>query len=95
MLALVPEIVTMVPMAFNLKDERAVAGLRELARLEGTSMSAAAAEAIEEKLERARRPGAAARMLELAAEIRSQPGFTPQSNEESDAEMYDELGLPK
>jgi len=82
-------------MAFNIKDEQAVARLREIAEIEGTSMSAAAAEAIEEKLLRLRRTGTAARLLALAEEIRRQPGFKPISNEESDAGMYDEFGLPK
>lgn len=82
-------------MAFNIKDEQAVMRLREIAEIEGTSMSAAASEAIEEKLARVRRPGAASRILALAEEIRRQPGFKPRSDQDTDAEMYDELGLPK
>ena len=94
-LQVVPELCILVPMAFNLKDERAVESLRELARLEGISMSAAMSTAIELRLSQLRRHGQASRILELAEEIRSQPEFELRTNEVSDAEMYDEFGLPR
>lgn len=84
-------------MAFNIKDEQAVADLRRLAELEGRSMSAIASEAISEKLNRRRRNGMADRILEIAAEARADadPEWLAKSQEELIDEIYDpETGLP-
>lgn len=85
-------------MAFNIKDEKAVDELRQLAELEGRSMSAVASEAISEALNRQMRKGKVERILEIAAEARASadPEWLAKSQEELMDEMYDpETGLPR
>lgn len=84
-------------MAFNIKDDATVDRLRELAKIEGVSMNAAAAKAVEESLARARRGDVAQRLLELGAQFRADadPEWLAMTKEELDAENYDpETGLP-
>lgn len=84
-------------MAFNIKDEKAVAELRQLAELEGRSMSAVASEAISERLNRSRRKGLAERMQEIVAEATADvdPKWLAKSQDELMDEIYDpETGLP-
>lgn len=84
-------------MAFNLKDEQAVADLRELAELEGRSMSTLASEAISEKLNRRRRKGLAERIQRIVADATADvdPKWLAKSQEELMEELYDpETGMP-
>ncbi len=84
-------------MAFNLKDEQAVEDLRELAKLDGKSMTAVASELIAESLRKRRREGLPARLMALAEELRADadPEWLAMTQEEMDAEIYDpETGLP-
>lgn len=84
-------------MAFNIKDEKAVAELRQLAELEGRSMSAVASDAISESLNRRKRKGMAERVLKIAAEARADadPEWLAKTQDELINEIYDpETGLP-
>lgn len=84
-------------MAFNIKDDATVERLRELAKIEGVSMNAAAAKAVEDSLARARRGDVAQRLMELGAQFRADadPEWLAMTQEEMDAEIYDpETGLP-
>lgn len=85
-------------MAFNIKDEDAVKALRELAAIDGVSMSAAASGAISESLGRRRRHDLAADLLKIAAAARSQMSqeFLASDDQQLMDELYDkETGLPR
>jgi hypothetical protein len=84
-------------MAFNIKDEQAVARLRELAEIEGTSMTAAASKAFEDALSKSRRKGLSDRLMEIAAEAckHADPEWLAKTQQEMDDEVFDpETGLP-
>jgi len=84
-------------MAFNLKDEQAVSDLRELAEIEGRSMSAVASDAISERLSRSRRKGLTERIQKIVADATADvdPKWLAKSQDELMDELYDpETGLP-
>jgi antitoxin VapB len=87
-------------MALNIKNPETYRLVKELAEATGQTMTGAVTEAVRQQLQRlhAERDddvdGRLARLLELAAEIRqgAPPGYFDQ---DFDAVLYDERGLPK
>lgn len=84
--------------ALNIKNEEAVRLVKELAELEGESMTTVVIEAVREKLERKRKPEInEARVqywLRVGDELRANanPGWLASDPTE---DLYDERGLPK
>ena len=94
------------PMALNIKNERTVALARELAHLQGTSITSAIEEALEARLAEARAGSGtvrdaeliqrAARVRELLAEIDSHTtDDVRERTRQVQADLYDDLGLPR
>jgi antitoxin VapB len=90
-------------MSLNIKNAETYRLVKELADATGESMTAAVTEAVRERLERLRASGADSdaeveariqRMEAIAAVIRGQspPGYWDQ---DFDALLYDDLGLPR
>jgi antitoxin VapB len=81
-------------MALYLKDPEVDKAARELARIEGTSITEAVGNAIRERRERLRHELAERerRVREILAEIDKLPVLDPRSPDEM---LYDEDGLPK
>jgi antitoxin VapB len=83
----------------NIKNAETYRLVKELADTTGTSMTAAVTEAVRERLERIRHEGDRPRVdlergLALLAEMRARlpPGYLDQ---DLDAMLYDERGLPR
>lgn len=87
--------------ALNIKDKAVAEKARRLARLKGTSITSAVAEALDQSLKAAERKSALDREVrerevdEILARIRA--GIPPDapSYEQIMEDMYDEDGLPK
>ena len=87
--------------ALNIKNEEAVRLARQLAALEGESMTTVVIEALREKLEREHKPRVdEARIqywLQRGREIRAQIELIDPESLQRDPtdDLYDDLGLPK
>ena len=96
---------TLIPMALNIKNERTVALARELAELNGTSITSAIEDALEARLAQARASEVhvnkvaqerLARSRELLAELDASMTDQDRANlVAAQHEMYDEYGLPR
>jgi antitoxin VapB len=84
-------------MSLNIKNEKTHRRVRELARLTGESMTAAVDKAVQERLERVRRPKDDAfveRILKIGRECAPLWKEPYRSMDHGDL-LYDEKGLPK
>ena len=81
-------------MSMNIKNPETFRLAKELATATGESMTAAVTTAIRERLERVRADFRVEDILAMAREIRERmpPGYF---NQDFDAMLYDEHGLPK
>jgi antitoxin VapB len=83
--------------SLNIKNEKTHRRVRELARLTGESMTAAVDKAVQERLERVRRPknaGLAERLLKIGRECAAHMKEPYLSIDHGEL-LYDEKGLPK
>jgi antitoxin VapB len=84
--------------ALNIKNEEAVRLVRELAELEGESMTTVVIEAVREKLDRTRNPESSeARVrywIGVGDELRASMDAKWLATDPTD-DLYDERGLPK
>lgn len=82
-------------MALNIKDERAISQLRQLAALTGRSMNKELRVAIDERLHRVERESAdrLERLLQLAAQT-AEVWPPAMATGDPAADLYDETGLP-
>lgn len=81
-------------MALSIKNDETERAIRELADLTGESMTGAVTQAVRERLDRLRSDVEVNDILAMAREIRERmpPGYFDQ---DFDAMLYDEHGLPK
>ena len=81
-------------MALSIKNGETERAIRELADLTGESMTGAVTQAVRERLDRLRSDVEVNDILAMAREIRERmpPGYFDQ---DFDAMLYDEHGLPK
>ena len=81
-------------MALSIKNDETERAIRELADMTGESMTAAVTQAVRERLDRLRSDVEVNDILAMAREIRERmpPGYFDQ---DFDAMLYDEHGLPK
>jgi antitoxin VapB len=80
-------------MSMNIKNEKTHRMAQELAAVTGQSLSAAVADAIQEKLQRVKKRGMAERIMKIAKETSDLLKGKPLPDH---AELlYDEKGLPK
>ena len=85
-------------MQLNLKSEEAYRLATEVAEATGTTLTKAVTDALRERRDRLERertlPQRLAKLREMTADIRSRLPADMMTNEEFDAWMYDENGLP-
>ena len=84
-------------MALNIKNDRTCALVEELARLHGESMTEAVTKAVEERLEKTKRPqkeGVAEKLMKIARETAPLIPDWLKATPHGDL-LYDEDGLPK